>query len=67
VSGNEYSAEAGRLSKTAAKHILAQKIPWPEHDRRHERTLLGARLFDDQCVRCWVEKHAADAQTRSSK
>jgi hypothetical protein len=28
---------------------------WPEHNDRHYRTLLGYRLFDDQCVRCLIE------------
>lgn len=28
---------------------------WPDHDDRHYRTLLGYRLFDGQCVRCWIE------------
>jgi len=43
----------------SATYILQEKISWPEHDQYHKRTILGNRLFDFQCVRCWLEQKAA--------
>lgn len=32
---------------------------WPEHEARHEGTLMGSRLPDSECLRCHLESVAA--------
>jgi hypothetical protein len=33
---------------------------WPQHEDRHERTIMGARLHDSECLRCHLEAVAAE-------
>jgi len=31
---------------------------WPAHNENHKTTLAGNSLFDDACLRCWLERIA---------
>jgi hypothetical protein len=31
---------------------------WPTHNENHKTTLAGNSLFDDECLRCWLERIA---------
>ncbi len=31
---------------------------WPTHNENHKTTLAGNPLFDDECLRCWLERVA---------
>lgn len=31
---------------------------WPTHNENHKTTLAGNSLFDDDCLRCWIERIA---------
>lgn len=37
---------------------------WPEHMTGHRITLLGNRLFDYDCLRCWLERVATEKAAR---
>ncbi len=42
------------LQETARK-MIAAKIPWPDHNKNHSRTLLNHLLYDESCLRCRLE------------
>lgn len=31
---------------------------WPTHNENHKTTLAGNSLFDEECLRCWLERIA---------
>jgi len=33
---------------------------WPIHDENHKTTIFGSKVFDLDCLRCWVEKVATE-------
>jgi hypothetical protein len=33
---------------------------WPAHDENHKTTIMGNMIFDDFCLRCWLERVAAE-------
>jgi hypothetical protein len=36
---------------------------WPAHNENHKTTLAGTMVFDDGCLRCWLERVAVDQYT----
>jgi hypothetical protein len=33
---------------------------WPVHDENHKMTITGSKMFDPGCLRCWLERVAAE-------
>lgn len=48
------------LRAIAEKHIDDPLNTWPAHEDYHNRTIMHARLFDEQCLRCWLERLAGE-------
>lgn len=59
-SGNETTWARDRGLRAIAKARYTDPMnTWPPHEPRHERTIMGARLFDSECLRCHLEEVAA--------
>lgn len=60
MSGNSTTYERdGGLRDIALLRYKDPMNTWPQHEERHERTLMGARLPDSECLRCHLERIAA--------
>lgn len=45
------------MPDAVVEHVLTfPPNQWPDHNRSHEKTILGMYLYDVQCVRCRVER-----------
>lgn len=62
MSGNSttYARDAGLADIAKVRHTDPMNT-WPEHEQRHNRTIMGARLPDWECLRCHLESEAAKA------
>lgn len=59
-SGNETTWARDRGLRAIAEERYTDPMnTWPQHESRHERTMLGARLHDSECLRCHLEDVAA--------
>jgi hypothetical protein len=67
MSGNETTYARDRGLRAIAKQRYTEAMnTWPQHEPRHERTLLGARLYDSECLRCHLED-VASAEARKAQ
>lgn len=40
---------------------------WPAHDQNHKTTLAGSKVFDPECLRCWIERVATAEYERRAR
>lgn len=59
-SGNEttHKRDSG-LRAIALVRYADPLVSWPVHELRHYCTIMGARLYDSECLRCHLEDVAA--------
>jgi hypothetical protein len=58
--GNEHTWARDRGLRAIAKQRFGDPMStWPQHEVRHLRTIMGARLYDSECLRCHLEDVAA--------
>jgi hypothetical protein len=48
----------GSLEVIARNRWFEPLSTWPAHNENHKTTLAGNSLFDDECLRCWLERIA---------
>lgn len=67
MSGNEVTWARDKGLRDIAKARYTEPMnTWPQHEERHNRTIMGARLPDSECLRCCLEQEAAAAAKKSS-
>lgn len=55
-SGNETTKLRDAGLRGIAQHRHGDPMSsWPQHEALHLRTIMGARLFDSECLRCHLE------------
>jgi len=66
--GNEATWSRDRGLRAVAKQRHADPMnTWPQHESRHLRTIMGARLYDSECLRCHLEDVATQAAEKAEK
>jgi len=61
MSGNRTTQERDSLLREIARKRYSDPMnTWPQHEQIHERTLMGARLPDSECLRCHLETVAGE-------
>lgn len=61
-----WERDSGLRGLAKARHTEPMNT-WPEHEKRHYRTLMGARLYDGECLRCHLESVAIEAAKASAR
>jgi hypothetical protein len=50
----------GTLEVIARNRWHEPLVTWPAHDENHKTTIMGTKIFDDGCLRCWLERVATE-------